>query len=149
MSSERRVVGRVLDSIGAFQSALLKTMVAVWRRWVQTPEAATNDGMDFAPERCTAKAEERCMKTNELQTILGYLNIGLAIAHDTGVSIGHFGSTDFIQLAQSVNSLLLSAILPAVSATATSAPASTAAPVASAAPVVSTPAAAVSVAVAN
>jgi hypothetical protein len=89
------------------------------------------------------------MKTNELQTILGYLNIGLAIAHDTGVSIGHFGSTDFIQLAQSVNSLLLSAILPAVSATATSAPASTAAPVASAAPVVSTPAAAVSVAVAN
>ncbi len=53
------------------------------------------------------------MKTNELQTILGYLNIGLAIAHNTGVSVGHFGSTDFIALAQSVNSLLLNAITPA------------------------------------
>ena len=38
------------------------------------------------------------MKTEELQRILGYLNIGLAIAHDSGVSIGHFGSGDFIQL---------------------------------------------------
>jgi hypothetical protein len=52
------------------------------------------------------------MKTNELQTILGYLNIGLAIAHNTGVSVGHFGSTDFIALAQSVNGLLLNAITP-------------------------------------
>ncbi len=52
------------------------------------------------------------MKTSELQTILGYLNIGLAIAHNTGVSVGHFGGTDFIQLAQSVNSLLLEAVTP-------------------------------------
>ncbi|HEY5213066.1 MAG TPA: hypothetical protein VIJ38_08600 [Acidobacteriaceae bacterium] len=52
------------------------------------------------------------MKTNELQTILGYLNIGLAIAHNTGVSIGHFGSTDFIQLAEMVNGLFLKAITP-------------------------------------
>jgi hypothetical protein len=60
------------------------------------------------------------MKTNELQTILGYLNIGLAIAHNTGVSVGHFGGTDFIELAQSVNSLLLNAITPKAS-TATAA----------------------------
>lgn len=53
------------------------------------------------------------MNKNELQTILGYLNIGLAIAHNTGISVGHFGSTDFIQLAQSVNGLLLNAISPA------------------------------------
>jgi hypothetical protein len=56
------------------------------------------------------------MKTSELQTILGYLNIGLAIAHNTGVTVGHFGATDFIELAQSVNSLLLSAITPAAAA---------------------------------
>jgi hypothetical protein len=56
------------------------------------------------------------MKTSELQTILGYLNIGLAVAHNTGVSVGHFGSTDFIELAQSVNSLLLNAITPAAKA---------------------------------
>ncbi len=64
-------------------------------------------------KRKTAKAEERAMNANELQTILGYLNIGLAIAHNTGVSVGHFGGTDFIQLAQSVNGLLLNAITPA------------------------------------
>jgi len=57
------------------------------------------------------------MKTNELQTILGYLNIGLAIAHNTGVSVGHFGSTDFIALAQSVNGLLLNAVTPSAAAT--------------------------------
>jgi hypothetical protein len=55
------------------------------------------------------------MKRNELQTILGYLNIGLAIAHNTGVSVGHFGGTDFIELAQAVNGLFLSAITPAAS----------------------------------
>jgi hypothetical protein len=53
------------------------------------------------------------MNTSELQTILGYLNIGLAIAHNPGVSIGHFGSTDFVQLAETVNSVLLHAIAPA------------------------------------
>jgi hypothetical protein len=52
------------------------------------------------------------MNKTELQTILGFLNIGLAIAHNTGISVGHFGSTDFIQLAQSVNGLLLNAISP-------------------------------------
>jgi hypothetical protein len=55
---------------------------------------------------------ERTMNKNELQTILGYLNVGLAIAHNTGVTVGHFGGTDFIQLAQSVNALLLNAIQP-------------------------------------
>ena len=39
------------------------------------------------------------MSKNELQTILGYLNLGLAIAHSAGVSVGHFGDTDFLQLA--------------------------------------------------
>ncbi len=57
------------------------------------------------------------MSKSELQTILGYLNIGLSIAHSTGVSVGHFGSTDFIQLAQAVNGLLLGAIAPATPAT--------------------------------
>ena len=52
------------------------------------------------------------MNKSELQTILGYLNLGLAIAHSTGISVGHFGSTDFIQLAQSVNGVLLNAIAP-------------------------------------
>ncbi len=56
------------------------------------------------------------MKTNELQTVLGYLNIGLAIAHNTGVSVGHFGSTDFIQLAEMVNNLFLNAITPVANA---------------------------------
>jgi len=55
------------------------------------------------------------MNKSELQTILGFLNIGLAIAHSAGVAVGHFGSTDFIQLAQSVNGLLLNAITPAAS----------------------------------
>jgi hypothetical protein len=31
--------------------------------------------------------------------------------------VGHFGGTDFIQLAQSVNGLLLNAIAPAATAT--------------------------------
>jgi len=52
------------------------------------------------------------MNTTELQRILGYLNTGLAIAHDSGVSIGHFGSGDFIQLAQTVNGMLLHSIAP-------------------------------------
>jgi hypothetical protein len=63
------------------------------------------------------------MTKTKLQTILGYLNIGLAIAHDSGVTLGHFGSTDFVQLAETVNSLLLSAFAPAADATvATAAP---------------------------
>lgn len=62
--------------------------------------------------RKNAKAEENDMNTKELQRILGYLNIGLAIAHDSGVSIGHFGSGDFIQLAQTVNGMLLHSIAP-------------------------------------
>jgi hypothetical protein len=57
------------------------------------------------------------MNTIELQRILGYLNIGLAIAHDSGVSIGHFGSGDFIQLAQTVNGVLLHSIAPNAGAT--------------------------------
>jgi len=51
----------------------------------------------------------------ELRRILGYLNIGLAIAHDSGVSIGHFGRGDFIQLAQTVNGMLLHSITPVAS----------------------------------
>jgi hypothetical protein len=62
------------------------------------------------------------MNTGELQRILGYLNIGLAIAHDSGVSIGHFGSEDFIQLAQTVNGMLLHAIAPAAGVVALAAP---------------------------
>jgi hypothetical protein len=62
------------------------------------------------------------MTKSELQTVLGYVNIGLAVAHSIGVSVGHFGDTDFVQLAQAVNSVLLNAIAPqatSVSATAT------------------------------
>jgi hypothetical protein len=60
------------------------------------------------------------MNKQELQTILGYLNLGLAIAHSTGVTVGHFGGTDFIQLAQNVNSLLLNAVTPAAAPVAIS-----------------------------
>jgi hypothetical protein len=56
------------------------------------------------------------MNKSELQTILGYLNLGLAIAHDAGVKVGHFGATDFVQLAQDVNGLLLNAVTPTVAA---------------------------------
>ena len=59
------------------------------------------------------KAMEKDMNTAELQRILGYVNIGLAIAHDSGVSIGHFECGDFIELAQTVNGMLLHAIAPA------------------------------------
>jgi len=145
--------------MGAFRSVLLWVMVAVRRRWLQrgggeelgdrrlaamqagrsgdcgmdTP--VLRDGVgerDFAGERKPAKAEENNMKTNELQTILGYLNIGLAIAHNTGVSVGHFGSTDFIQLAEMVNGLFLRAITPVASAVSVAAAA--AAPIAINAP---------------
>jgi hypothetical protein len=58
------------------------------------------------------------MSKVELQTILGYLNIGLAIAHAAGVSVGHFGGTDFIQLAQNVNALFLGAVSPAATTAA-------------------------------
>jgi hypothetical protein len=58
------------------------------------------------------KAMEKDMNTAELQRILGYVNIGLAIAHDSGVSIGHFECGDFIQLAQTVNGILLHSIAP-------------------------------------
>lgn len=85
------------------------------------------------------------MKTNELQTILGYLNIGLAIAHNTGVSVGHFGNTDFIQLAEMVNSLFLKAITPV----ANTVPLVAAAAAVSAAPIVINAPVAVGVAVAS
>jgi hypothetical protein len=61
------------------------------------------------------------MTKAKLQTILGYLNIGLAIAHDSGVTLGHFGSTDFVQLAETVNTLLLSSLQPAAAVTVASA----------------------------
>jgi hypothetical protein len=72
---------------------------------------AVNELGSVGTER-TAEAEENDMNTVELQRILGYLNIGLAIAHDSGVSIGHFGSGDFLQLAQTVNVILLHSIEP-------------------------------------
>lgn len=56
------------------------------------------------------------MNRMELQRILGYVNIGLAIAHDSGVSIGHFGCEDFIELAQNVNGMLLRSITPRAAA---------------------------------
>jgi len=62
------------------------------------------------------EAEENDMNRVELQRILGFLNIGLAIAHDSGVSIGHFGCGDFIQLAQTANGMLLHSITPAAAA---------------------------------
>lgn len=124
MSSERRGAELLLlESIGAFRSLLLRVMVAVRRSWLQrgrgraTTQAAFDRlaATDFSVKRPdeAGKAEEKEMKTEELQRILGYLNIGLAIAHDSGVSIGHFGNEDFIQLAQTVNGMLLHSIAPA------------------------------------
>ena len=66
----------------------------------------------IARVREAGKAEENDMNRMELQRILGFLNIGLAIAHDSGVSIGHFGCGDFIQLAQTANGMLLHSIEP-------------------------------------
>jgi len=133
MSSERRGAELILlDSIRAFQSMLLKVMVAVPRRWLQR---TASRGLSEPTGRCPAvrrfrpkavgigefvitkareagKVEENDMNRVELQRILGYLNIGLAIAHDSGVSIGHFGCGDFIQLAQTVNGMLLHSIAP-------------------------------------
>ena len=65
------------------------------------------------------------MSKIQLQTILGYLNIGLAIAHDSGVTVGHFGGTDFIALAQNVNTLLLNAVSPVSSSKLATAAAAT------------------------
>ncbi len=80
-----------------------------------------NGGTFIRKAERAGKAEENEMNTEELQRILGYLNIGLAIAHDSGVSIGHFGSGDFIQLAQTVNGVLLRSIPPAKAAGQTAA----------------------------
>ncbi len=149
MSSERRGAERLLlDSIRTFRSMLLKVMVAVRRRWLQRspgeePESANGrreDGVEvwttgdrislneFGIESTvvTAAAGENEMNTVELQRILGYLNIGLAIAHDSGVSIGHFGSGDFLQLAQTVNGILLHSIEPKCAPVPPQAPAVTA-----------------------
>lgn len=81
------------------------------RRWKARTRAKKNNKpkLDYKPR----KRKERSMSKIELQTILGYINIGLAVAHNTGVTLGHFGGTDFIQLAESVNGLLLNAITPA------------------------------------
>jgi hypothetical protein len=114
---------------------LLKVMVAVRQRWLQrmanselqepagmctgSVDALTESGVgigEFAIAKVkeAGKAEENDMNRVELQRILGYLNIGLAIAHDSGVSIGHFECGDFIQLAQTVNGMLLHSIAPVV-----------------------------------
>jgi hypothetical protein len=87
-------------------------MVAVWWSGAQTCVLHN----EFETKKDRERGWRDVMKANELQTILGYLNIGLAIAHNAGVSIGHFGGTDFIQLAQSVNGLLLNAVTPAAGA---------------------------------
>lgn len=70
----------------------------------------------MAKTKEAGKAEENDMNRVELQRVLGYLNIGLAIAHDSGVSVGHFGCGDFIQLAQTVNGILLHSITPVAAA---------------------------------
>jgi hypothetical protein len=54
------------------------------------------------------------MNRAELQRVLGYLNIGLAVAHASGVSLGHFGCSNFIELAQTANGMLLRSIAPTV-----------------------------------
>jgi hypothetical protein len=107
--------------MGTFRSAMLWVMVAVrWRsaqregRGVDEMQGSDGTTMRSDAEELTAKAEERHMNTSELQTVLGYLNLGLAIAHSQGVTIGHFGNSDFIGLAETVNGLLLRAITPPV-----------------------------------
>jgi hypothetical protein len=80
------------------------------------------DAFWMARAERAGKAMEKGMNTAELQRILGYVNIGLAIAHDSGVSVGHFECGDFIQLAQTVNGLLLRSIAPAAGVAAGCAP---------------------------
>ena len=84
----------------------------------RSAEDSTESGVGIrefaiANVREAGEAKENDMNRVELQRILGLLNIGLAIAHDSGVSIGHFGCGDFIQLAQTANDLLLHSIAPA------------------------------------
>jgi hypothetical protein len=79
---------------------------------VSTESGPESENLRFARAKEAGKAEENDMNRVELQRILGYLNIGLAIAHDSGVSLGHFGCGDFIQLAQTVNGMLLQSITP-------------------------------------
>jgi len=86
----------------------------VHRQWGRSDRKRV--GIDeFAIAKVTeaGEAEEKHMNRVELQRILGFLNIGLAIAHDSGVSIGHFGCGGFIQLAQTANGMLLHSIAPA------------------------------------
>jgi hypothetical protein len=84
----------------------------------RSTEDSTESGVGIrefaiANVREAGEAKENDMNRVELQRILGLLNIGLAIAHDSGVSIGHFGCSDFIQLAQTANGILLHSIAPA------------------------------------
>jgi hypothetical protein len=88
------------------------------------------DGMEVEVQRWAARAEENGMNRTELQTVLGYLNLGLAIAHSQGVTLGHFGNGDFVGLAETVNGLLLRAITPQVAAPVASAPVAVEAPAA-------------------
>lgn len=45
-----------------------------------------------------------------LETLLAGLTIALSAVHNSGVKLGHFGSTDFIPVAESVAEVVLSAI---------------------------------------
>jgi len=52
------------------------------------------------------------MSKAKLQSILGYAATFLAIAHEEGVTLGHFGSEDFVDLAQKAAALLYGAVAP-------------------------------------
>jgi hypothetical protein len=58
------------------------------------------------------------MSKAKLQSILGYAATFLAIAHEEGVTLGHFGSEDFVDLAQKASALLYGAITPPAPAAA-------------------------------
>jgi hypothetical protein len=53
------------------------------------------------------------MNKTELQTVLGYVSVFLGIAHNMGVSLGHFGNDDFVDLASKTASVFYQAIAPA------------------------------------
>lgn len=53
-----------------------------------------------------------------LETLLAGLTIALSAVHNSGVKLGHFGSTDFIPVAESVSEVILSALVQPGSALA-------------------------------
>lgn len=72
-----------------------------------TPSAGTTPALATADT--SAQAAQPSNAKQELAKILTYAHLGLAIAVQSGVKLGHFGSTDFVTLANEITDLLYDA----------------------------------------